>query len=95
MTQLKAALVKQQDLFKKAVKTSNETVRASFVISELITKSSKPFTESLFAKKCMHKFADTTRPRIKKIFKKISLYSNIGAERINEISENIEEGLIN
>lgn len=53
MTQLKAALVKQQDLFKKAVKTSDETVRASFVISELITKSSKPFTESLFIKKCL------------------------------------------
>ncbi|CAN7950646.1 unnamed protein product [Ixodes hexagonus] len=87
--QLKAALGKQQDLFKKVAKASDETVRASFVISELIAKSSKPFTEGLF------EVADATCPSMKKAFEKISLSPNTVAERINEISENIEKGLIN
>lgn len=43
VSQLKASLGKQQDLFHKAVKTSDETVRASFFVSELIAKSPKPF----------------------------------------------------
>ncbi|CAN7949242.1 unnamed protein product [Ixodes hexagonus] len=95
VTQLKAALGKQQDLFKKAAKASDETVRASFVISELIAKSSKPFTEGLFVKKCLLEVADATCPSMKKTFEKISLSPNTVAERINEISENIEKGLIN
>ncbi|CAN7940767.1 unnamed protein product [Ixodes hexagonus] len=95
VTQLKAALGKQQDLFKKAAKASDETVRASFVISELIAKSSKPFTEGLFVKKCLLEVADATHPSMKKTFEKISLSPKTVAERINEISENIEKGLIN
>lgn len=50
VTQLKAALGKHQNMFKKAAKASDETGRASFVISEHIAKSSKPFTEGLFVK---------------------------------------------
>ncbi|CAN7989518.1 unnamed protein product [Ixodes hexagonus] len=91
VTQLKAASVKQQDLFKKAAKASDETVRASFVISELIAKSSKPFTEGLFVKKCLLEVADATCPSMKKTFEKISLSPNTVTERINEISENIEK----
>lgn len=67
VTQLKATLRKPQNLLKKAAKASDETVRASFVISELVAKSSKPFTEGLL------RVADATCPISKKTFKKISL----------------------
>ncbi|MDD9361376.1 MAG: hypothetical protein PV344_00370, partial [Anaplasma sp.] len=85
VSQLKASLGKQQGLFQKAVKTSDETVRASFIVSELIAKSSKPFTDGLFIKKCLLEVADAVCPSMKKTFEKISLSPNTVAERINEL----------
>lgn len=93
VSQLKASLEKQQGLFQKAVKTSDETVRASFIVSELIAKSSKPFTEGLFVKKCFLEVADAVCPSMKKTFEKISLSANTVAERINELSESVEKEL--
>lgn len=92
VTQLKAALGKQQNLFKKATKASDETVRGSFVICELIAKSSKPFTKGLFVKQCLLGVADATCPSMKKTIEKIRLSPNIVAQRINDISGDIEKG---
>lgn len=51
MTQLNGTLGKQQNLFEKAAKASDETLRANFLTSDLIVKSSKAsFTEGLFLK---------------------------------------------
>ncbi|KAL1476643.1 hypothetical protein MTO96_036360 [Rhipicephalus appendiculatus] len=95
VSQLKVELGKQQHLFQKAARTSDETVKASFVISELTAKSSKPFSEGLFIKKCLLGVADATFPSMKNAFEKIRLSPKTVAERINEISENIEKGTIN
>lgn len=48
---LKASLGKQQVVFQKAVTTSDETVRASFIVSERIAKSSNQFPEGIILKK--------------------------------------------
>ncbi|CAN7937456.1 unnamed protein product [Ixodes hexagonus] len=93
VSQLKASLGKQQGLFQKAVKTSDETVRASFIVSELIAQSSKPFTDGLFIKKCLLEVADAVCPSMKKTVEKISPSPNTVAERINELSENVEKEL--
>ncbi|CAN7950549.1 unnamed protein product [Ixodes hexagonus] len=92
--QLKTSLGKQQDLFQKASKTSDETVRASFIVAELIAKSSKPFSDGLFIKKCLLEASNAVCPTMKKTFEKISLPPNTVAERINEISDDMEKSLM-
>ncbi|KAL6466076.1 hypothetical protein MHYP_G00262090 [Metynnis hypsauchen] len=42
---LKTCLLRQQDFFKKATKENNTAVEASYVVSEMIAKAGKPFTE--------------------------------------------------
>ena len=46
--QLKAAFCKQRSFFANINQSNKDSVRASFVISEMIAKSSQPFTKGLF-----------------------------------------------
>ena len=43
--QLKSALCKQRSFFTNVSQCNEDSVRASFAISEMIAKSSRPFTE--------------------------------------------------
>ncbi|KAK0154684.1 Protein kinase C alpha type [Merluccius polli] len=51
--QLQRGLLSQQELFHKAAKDRDAAVEASYVVSELIAKAGKPFTEGQFLKDCM------------------------------------------
>ncbi|CAN2391365.1 general transcription factor II-I repeat domain-containing protein, partial [Pristimantis euphronides] len=48
--QLKASINKQQNFFSSINKSSETSVKASFVLSYMIAKSLRPFTESQFIK---------------------------------------------
>ena len=56
--QLKAGLAKQRNLFLNVNKSIEDSVRASFAISEMIAKSSRPFTEGQFVKDCLLKASE-------------------------------------
>ena len=63
---LKAGFCKQRSLFTDMNQSNEDFVRASYVISEMIRKSSRPFTEGLFVKECLVKASDILCPSKKK-----------------------------
>ncbi|KAK0145575.1 General transcription factor II-I repeat domain-containing protein 2 [Merluccius polli] len=67
--------------------------RGLYVVSELIAKAGKPFTEGQFLKDCMLRVADILCPEKKSLFNTLSLSANTVAERINGLSGNIYEQL--
>jgi len=79
---LKKELTSQQSLFCKAKKDADAAVEASYVVSELIAKAGKPFTEGPFMKDCMLKVAEILCPEKKSLFNNIALSTNTVAERI-------------
>ncbi len=68
-------------------------VEASYVVSEMIAKAGKPFTEGQFIKDCMLKVADILCPEKKNMFNNLSLSANTVAERITELSSDIYDQL--
>jgi len=56
--QLKAGFTKQRNLFLNVNKSIEDSVRASFAISEMIAKSSRPFTEGQIVKECLLKASE-------------------------------------
>lgn len=90
--QLQKGLLSQQELFHKASKDADAAVEASYVVSELIAKAGKPFTEGQFVKDCMLRVADILCPEKRSLFN-VSLSANTVAERINGLSGNIYEQL--
>ena len=59
----------------------------SYELSEMIAKSSRPFTEKAFLKDCMLKAADILCPE-KIIFEGISLAANTVANRVEKLAGN-------
>ncbi|XP_026116348.1 general transcription factor II-I repeat domain-containing protein 2B-like [Carassius auratus] len=92
-TLLQRELTSQQNIFHKAKKDADAAVVASYVVSELIAKAGKPFTEGQFIKDCMQKVADILCPEKKNLFNNLSLSANTVAERISELSSDIYDQL--
>uniref|UniRef100_A0A8C3IDC5 Uncharacterized protein n=1 Tax=Chrysemys picta bellii TaxID=8478 RepID=A0A8C3IDC5_CHRPI len=92
--QRKAAFAKQRNFFSGINKFSEDSVRASFVISEMIAKSSRPFTEGFFVKECLMKANEILCPDRKKVFEGISLSANTVACRITDLADNVQKQLI-
>ena len=74
--------------------SNKDSLRASFVISEMIAKSSRPFTEGLFVKECLVKESDILCPGKTKLFEGISLSPNTVASRVADLAANVEEQLV-
>ncbi|KAG6924377.1 GTF2I repeat domain containing 2 [Chelydra serpentina] len=91
--QLKAAFAKQRNFFSEINKSSQDSVRTSFVISEMIAKS-RPFTEGLFVKECLVKASEILCPDRKKVFEGISLSATTVACRITDRADNVQKQLI-
>ena len=51
--QLKSSLQKQKALFTKSNNEADAAVEASYLLSEIIAKHSKPFSEGAFVKECL------------------------------------------
>ena len=92
--QLKAAFCKQRSFFANINKSNKDSIRASFVISDMIAKSSRPFTEGLFIKECLVKASDILCPGKKKLFEGISLSPNTVASRVTDLVANVEKQLV-
>lgn len=83
----------QQNLFKREKKECDAVVEASYVVCEQVAKAGKPFTEGQFLKDCMVKVANILCPEKASLFRNISLSANTVAERISELSDNINDQL--
>jgi hypothetical protein len=74
---LKSDLQRQQNIVTVATKSNEAAVHASFAISQIIAKKSKPFTDNEYVKECLMKAAEILCPEKKHFFKTISLSANI------------------
>lgn len=86
VSQLKSSLMKQRNFFSDINKTSEASVKASFAISEIIAKSSRPFVEGSFIKECMLKACEIICPEKCKRFGEVSLSANTVARRVTELA---------
>ena len=78
-------------MFTKVSHESEAVVHASYVLSELIAKHSKPFTEGDFIKECLIKAAEIVCPGSVKAFQVISLSRNTVAERVTDLARNLSD----
>ena len=84
---------KQKNIFVNKSKESEDVVLVSYMLSDVIAKSSHPFTEGEFLKDCMLKAVDILCPEKKQLFKGISLSANTVASRVNELATDVYEQL--
>ena len=63
------------------------------MVSEMIVKAGKPFTEGEFVKKCILQAASIVCPEKKGRFSNISLSANTVAERISDLSSDVYDQL--
>lgn len=68
LKELKLGVKKQQSMFSKVLQESKAVVHASYVLSELIAKHSKPFTDGDFIKECLMKAGEIVCPGNVKAF---------------------------
>ena len=83
-----------ETFFTNINKSSEDSVKASFVLSEMIAKSLRPFTEGPFIKECFVKACEILCPDKKKVYKGISLSANTVASRITEADYDLHEQLV-
>jgi hypothetical protein len=83
-------LQRQQNIFTVATKTDEAAVQASFIISQIIAKKSKPFTDGEYVNGCIMKAAEILCPEKQQLFKSISLSANTVAERVNDLAGDIQ-----
>jgi len=81
-------------MFTKIPQENEAAVKVSYVLSELIAKHSKPFTEGDFIKTCLIKTSEIICPKNLKAFQNISLSRNTIAERITELAYNLSDTYI-
>lgn len=91
--ELKTCLSSQQLNIKKTTSESLVVTKASYVVSSLIAKKSKPFIDGEFIKECLESVADIMCPDKKTDFSKISLSHQTISRRIDDIGKSIENKL--
>ena len=90
---LKKNLLTQQNIFLKQHQEGNDIARASFVVSQMIAKHSKPFSEGEFVKQCLTSVAHILCPDKEKKFAEVSLTRRTVTRRIEMMGENIKFNL--
>ena len=93
VNELLAGLKKQQSVFTRSREISDAAVKASYLIANEIAVASKPFTEGEFVKKCMLKAAELVCPDKRQAFANISLTRNTVADRISDLSTDLDSQL--
>lgn len=91
LKELKLGLKKQQFMFTQVSQEGEVAVHASYVLSELIAKHSKPFNKGDFIKECLIKVAEIVCPGNVKAFQVITLSQNTVAERITDLAGNLSD----
>ncbi|UYV65244.1 WHSC1L1 [Cordylochernes scorpioides] len=91
LKEFKKGMKKQQFMFTKVSQESEAAVHASYVLSEMIAKHSKPFTEGDFIKECLIKAAEIVCPGSVKTFQAISLSRNTVVKRVTDMARNLND----
>lgn len=78
---------KQHSILSKVLQENEKAVHVSYILSELIAKHLKSFTEGDFIKKCLIKPAEIVCPENSMAFQTISLSPNTVAERITDLGQ--------
>ncbi|UYV79854.1 hypothetical protein LAZ67_18000920 [Cordylochernes scorpioides] len=91
LKEFKLGMKNQQFMFTKVSQESEAVVHASYVLSEMIAKHSKPFTEGDFIKECLIKAAEIVCPGSVKTFQAISLSRNTVVERVTDMARNLND----
>ncbi len=92
---LENVLKKQQSVFTHINKVTDVAVKASYMVAHEIALSSKPFVDGEFIKKCLLMVVSEICPEKKNAFENISLSRNTVADRIDDLSENLNSQLKN
>lgn len=74
-------------------KDGNVAVKASYMVSEAIAETGKPFTEGKSVKNCTLQAASIVCLEKRGRFSNISLSANTVAQRISDLSSNISDQL--
>lgn len=93
INELLAGLRKQQSTFIQSREVSEAAVKASYLIASEIALASKPYSDGDFVKRCMMKAAELVCPEKRQAFANISLTRNTIAERISELSADLDSQL--
>lgn len=93
MNELLAGLKKQQSVYTHSRDISDAAVKASYLIANEIAVASKPFSEGEFVKTCMMKAAEIVCPEKRQAFANISLTRNTVADRISDLSVDLDSQL--
>ncbi|XP_076643548.1 general transcription factor II-I repeat domain-containing protein 2-like [Halictus rubicundus] len=94
MDQLQASLnLKLRNSLECTASTADRTVRASYLVNQILAKKMKHFYNGEIVKEYLLAIADAAFPNQKDTISKISLTRFTVARRIGEVSENIEESL--
>lgn len=93
INELLASLRKQQSVFTQSREVSDAAVKASYLTASEIASASKPYSEGDFVKTCMMKAAEIVCPEKRQAFANISLTRNTVADRISEISADLDSQL--
>ncbi|UYV64330.1 WDR19 [Cordylochernes scorpioides] len=91
LKEFKLGMKKQQFMFTKVSQESEAAVHASYVLSEMIAKHSKSFTEGDFIKECLIKAAEMVCPGSVKTFQAISLSRNTIVERVTDMARHLND----
>lgn len=91
--ELLAGLKKQQSVFTHSRDISDAAVKASYLIANEIALASKPFSEGKFVKTCMMKASEIVCPEKRQAFANISLTRNTVADRISDLSADLDSQL--
>ena len=83
----------QQTIFVKKRDDADNTVRASYIVSEKIAKHSKNYSDGEFVKECLQAVVDILCPGIKKEIDTNSMSRRTVTRQIDELATNIEIGL--
>ena len=79
----------QTNFFKKKQEESESITKAALVVSSLITKRMKPFTDVEFIKKCTSAIVNEVCHEKKLLFDSISLSARTVTRKVEVISENL------
>ncbi|XP_051791722.1 zinc finger protein 729-like [Erpetoichthys calabaricus] len=93
INELLVGLRKQQSIFTRSREVSEAAVKATYVIANEIALASKPYSDGEFVKRCMMKAAELVCPEKRQAFANISLTRNTMAERISELSADLDRQL--
>ena len=93
LEKLKSNLDRQQTIFKKQNNETEKNTKTNYIVSYLIAKKIKPFTETEFIDKCMMSFVREVCSEQKGAFENISFSVRTVTQRIEELSEDVKETL--